>query len=103
MADEIHVGDIGTVFTVTLTENSVAVDISSATVKQLIFKAPEPDGTVSTKTALFTTDGHDGKLSYTTIANDLNRSGVWKVQAYVEVTSGKWHSSYTTFTVYPNL
>ena len=37
-ANEIHVNDVGTKFLVTVTDGSIAVDISSATTKQLIIK-----------------------------------------------------------------
>ena len=37
-ANEIHVNDVGTQFLVTVTDGSRAVDISSATTKELIIK-----------------------------------------------------------------
>ena len=66
-ANEIHVGDIGTVFEVTVKDGEDVVDVSSATTRQLIFKSK--DGAVLTKTAVLVTDGTDGKIKYTTIAD----------------------------------
>lgn len=98
---EIRIGDVGTVFEITLMEDSDAVDVSSATLKQIIFE--DPGGATHTKSAGFTTTGVDGKIRYVTIAGDLNRTGKWKLQAYVETPAGKWHSDISTFRVYPNL
>jgi len=100
-SEEIHKNDVGTVFELTVKDGSSTVNLSSATKKQIIFS--KPDATTSTKTASFKTDGTDGILSYVTVAGDLDQSGDWQVQAYVEITSGKWHSDVATFTVYDNL
>lgn len=99
---EIHALDIGTIFEETLTdENGAAVDVSSASVKNFFFQ--KPDGTVTTKPTSFSSDGKDGKMRYVTVANDLDQSGTWKVQGYVELSSGKWRSSIKTFVVHSNL
>jgi len=98
---EIRLGDIGTVFEITLMEDSDVVDVSSATTKQIIFE--DPSGTTRTKPAAFSTTGADGKIKYTSVSGDLNRTGKWKMQAYVETPSGKWHSDIASFRVYPNL
>jgi len=104
MADTIiHVGDVGTVFTLTITETNgtTAVDISTATVKTFYFM--KPDGTKVNKTASFTTNGTDGKLTYTTAAADISMAGTWQVQAYVEIGTSKYYSSKTTFAVHSNI
>lgn len=99
--EEIHKGDIGTVFEVTIKDDGAAVNISGVAVKQLKFV--KPDGTVVTQTAGFKTDGTDGILTYTTIADDLDASGTWRVQAYVEWAAGwKGHSDMIPFKVYDN-
>lgn len=98
---DMHVGDIGTVLEVTLYDSGVVVDISSATVKQFIFK--KPDRTTATKAASFSTNGTDGKLRYTTIANDLDIAGDWELQVYVELLAGKWKSDVGVFSVLSNL
>ena len=98
---KIRKGDIGTVFQVTIKNVSGAVDISSATTKQIKFR--NPSGTVTTKSADFVSDGTDGKLKYTTVSGDLSATGRWKIQSYVELTSGNWHSDIDEFIVYSNL
>lgn len=102
MAAEIHVGDIGTQFKVTITDSSnVARDISDATTKQLILKAPS--ASKKTKNAGFFTDGSDGIILYTTVSGDLDECGTWKIQGYVITPSGEWHTEYESFRVERNL
>ena len=101
-ANEIHVGDIGTSFQVTLYDSTNIVDISGATTKTLYFL--KPDGTTKlTKTASFLTDGTDGILEYLTISGDLDVSGTWKIQAKVVLPSGEWSSDIGKFKVYDNI
>lgn len=105
-AHEIHVGDLGTVFVLTVKDGVNLVDLSSATTKQILFE--KPSGVLLTKTAQFVTDGRDGQLSYTTLAGDLNeptgnKPARWKMQAYVVTPAGAWHSDIVSFLVYPNL
>ena len=101
MAEEIHLYDIGTVFEVTLQEDDVDLDISAATLATIIFV--KPDGEVVAQEAEFTTDGTDGKIQYTTIADDLDQTGKWRIQARVALPTGTWSSSRSSFKVYPNL
>ena len=60
--NEIHQDDLGTEFLVTIVECvggvETPVDISTATLKQIIFV--QPDGTVLTKTASFTSVASGG-------------------------------------------
>lgn len=101
--NEIHLGDIGTIFEITLLdEGSTIVDISSATVTKDI-KFQKPDGTLTTKPAAFKTDGTDGILQYTTVADDLDMTGFWTIQAYVVLTSWTGHSDVSSFQVHANL
>ena len=98
----IHIGDTGTQFRVTVHDcNSVAVDISDATAKTIIFK--KPDGSTLTKPASFITDGSDGLIKYTAVSGDLDAIGAWKIQAHVVTPSGEWSSSFDTFKVLRNL
>jgi len=101
MAKEIRVDDVGTVFTATIKDGTDVVDISSASTKQFIFK-PE-NGSSVTKSATFTTDGTDGKIYYTTVADDLSVEGKWKLQAYIVMSTGSWRTDIYTFTVHSNL
>jgi hypothetical protein len=76
-------------------------DISSASSKKLIFK--KPDGQTFIKLANFSTDGIDGKLSYTTIANDLTPWGTWQVQADLVMSGFDSPTEIVTFEVLKNL
>jgi hypothetical protein len=96
----VHVGDVGTVFEVTVKEGSTVVDISTATVKSFVCR--KPSGAVVTWTAEFATNGTDGKLRYTTAEDDLDRAGDWRMQAYIEMPTGAWHSDEATFKVAAN-
>ena len=83
------VGDIGTVFRTTIKDqDGTAVDVSSASTLQIIFK--KPDGTILTKTAVFTTDGVNGNIEYPTISGDLDTAGSWTWQARVVIGSTEW-------------
>jgi len=99
--DEIHVGDVGTVFEITVQDGGSVIDISSATTKDIIFE--KPDRTNLTKTGSFTTDGTDGKIRYTTAADDLDAVGVWQIQAKIVMPSGTWHTNIGEFRVHRNL
>lgn len=101
--EEIHVGDVGTVFEITVKEGGVVPPggISLATTKEFVFV--KPSQAKVTKTAVFKTNGTDGKLVYSTITNDLDEAGVWALQAHV-VEPGKDHmTEITKFRVFANL
>ena len=100
-ANEVHIGDIGTIFELTVMDGASVVDVSTATTKEIVFR--KPDGSTATKTAAFTTNGSDGKIRYTTVALDLSVAGDWAVQAHVVLPTGEWRSDLSTFRVYPNL
>lgn len=104
MAAEIHVGDTGTSFVVTLKdEDGVAVDLTSVDIIQVEFVFKKPDQTTITKIASFVTDGIDGKAKYVTTSSDLDDVGRWSLQAYVKTVDGYWHSDITKFKVEANL
>lgn len=101
-ANEIHIGDIGTIFEVTLFDDINIVDISSATVMKIIFT--KPDKTRVENNAIFSSDGTDGKIKYTTsLASELDQKGTWKIQANVTMPIGQWSSDINSFKVYENL
>ena len=104
MATEIHLGDIGTSFQITLRDGEGIVDISSAVgagTKTITFK--KKSGVVVEKEASFLDDGVDGILKYLTILDDLDELGTWEIQAKVILTSGTWRSNIEKFKVYENL
>ena len=100
-ANEIHQDDVGTQFLVTVKDGSSAVNISSATTKQLIIK--KPSGTKLTKAAAYSTDGADGKIYYNTVADDLDEAGTYKLQGKVVISDGTFYTDITTFKVHRNL
>jgi hypothetical protein len=99
---QLHVGDKNFTFAVTITEDCQPIDISSATDIDIIFS--KPDGTSVIKSAVFVTDGTDGKIKYITIDNDIDQAGVWKIQAVVTLGTGSlYHSAVKTFKVFCNI
>ena len=76
MAAEIHVGDVGTRFLVTINDGSNTVNLTDATLRQLNFR--KPDDTVVYRTASVAGDGsessgvmfYDTCLLYTSDAAD---------------------------------
>lgn len=98
---EVFLNDVGTRFIVTLKEDDIVVPVDSATVKTLNFL--KPDSGLVTKSASFTTDGIDGRIEYAVESGFLDELGTWKIQGYVEITSGKFSSSIGEFTVYDKL
>jgi len=100
-ANEIHVDDVGTQFLLTIMDGSAAVDISSASTKQIIIK--KPSGTKMTKSATFSSDGSDGKIYYSSIADDLDETGSYKLQGKVIISDGTFYTDITTFKVHRNL
>jgi hypothetical protein len=100
-ANEIHMNDVGTKFLVTVTDGTTAVDISSATTKQLIFQ--KPSGTKLTKATVFTNDGTDGKMQYSVVADDFDEAGSYKLQGKVVISDGTFYTDIHTFKVHRNL
>tara|TARA_R100001244_G_C5106332_1_gene120042 strand:- start:104 stop:412 length:309 start_codon:yes stop_codon:yes gene_type:complete len=100
-ANEIHLNDIGTQFLLTIKDGSTAVDISTASTKQIIIK--KPSGTKITEAATFSTNGSDGKIYYSTVADDLDETGSYKLQGKVIISDGTFYTDITTFKVHRNL
>jgi hypothetical protein len=97
-----HVGDIGTVIRLTVTDSGIPVNLSSATSKRILLKGP--DGISVAYNAVFTTDGSDGVIEYTTsTVHDLRVAGAWEAGAKVSVSGGTWNTDPFSFTVKDNL
>ena len=99
--NEVQLDDIKIRIILTIMEDGEAVDISAATVKQIILRSPA--GVTTTFTATFLTDGTEGKIYYETVSGDLNVAGLWKTQGKVEVSSGTYRSDIHSFRVHSNL
>ena len=98
-SNEIHKNDIGTVFKVTIKDGSSAVDISTSTTKQLIFK--KPSGQKLEANASYYSDGI---ITYTTVDGDLNEEGMWKIQGKIILSGGNtFNTDLTSFKVHRNL
>jgi len=92
------VGDFGFTQTITMTDESgTAVDISTATTKTFYFK--DPAGTVTSKTATFTTNGSDGKLYWTVTTGFLATAGTWRVEAFASAAGWQKRSAEIRFDV----
>ena len=100
-ANEIHVGDIGTILRLTIKDGDNIVDISGAITKTIILE--DPSGNNLEKSGTFYTDGTDGIIQYTTIAGDFDERGNWAIQAKIVLPSGTWYSDTYTFVVHANL
>ena len=99
-AQNVHNGDVGTIFRLTVLEDGVVVDISSQTSLTIFLGAPS--GT-KTKVATLTTDGTDGKLQYTSIAGDIDEAGRWSYQGKIVIASGTFYTVAVEFIVEPVL
>lgn len=98
MSDQIFVGDEGTEIRVTITDNGVVVDLSSAI--EILFIFRKPDGATLQVDGSLYTDGVDGIVFYNTIAGDIDQSGMYKLQVRVTISSGNvFSSSVGTFKV----
>ncbi len=98
---EIHVNDIGTIIQVTIKEDGVAVDISSASVKRMTIV--NTIGTKIDNPAVFGTDGTDGILQYITISGDLPVPGEYRIQVQLTIPSWTGNSTIGKFEVLGNL
>lgn len=101
MASEIHYGDIGVNFNITVMNDTVPLDVSNADNIYIIFQ--KPDGSDLTKTAALTTDGTDGKIKYTTVDGDLDQVGTWQIQAKVDFGASVFSTDIQKFKVYRNI
>ena len=101
MASEIHVGDIGTVFRITIKDGADIVDISNVDSKLVFFQ--KPDGTTLSRTATLYTDGLDGILQYVTQDGDLDQAGTWQIQAKIDFGTDVFYTNIEKFKVYRNL
>jgi hypothetical protein len=102
MINEIHQYDIGSRFLISIKDDGVPVDISNAT-RELIFK--KPSETILNKIASIFNDGSavSGIMYYDTVANDLNETGMWKLQGKISLAGGSYYTDIYTFKVHCNL
>lgn len=106
--DEIHVGDIGTIFRALITDCGTPVDLSTASQLLACFDPPDNDAFTRTMTFVSTVssgagDGSDGFIEYTSITSDLFVGGCWEWQTQVTIVAGRFHTNVASFEVFPNL
>ncbi len=100
--EDIHVGDTGTIFKMTLLKDvGVPMDVSTATTLQFVFLSSHKRRFVVT--AVKTNDGRDGIVQYASVPGDLDVAGPWKFQAKIITPLGSWSSDVVSFTVKPNI
>lgn len=102
-ASTIHVGDLGTVGTVSIVdETGAAVALAGATV-DLVFG--RPDATTITIAGAIVDDGATGEVTYTTAAvGPFDTAGRWALQAIVTFTAAqRWTSTHAYIDVAANI
>jgi hypothetical protein len=100
---EIHVGDVGTFFDLTVKDQDGKVkDISNPTELTVKLKPPG-NNPVMVKTGVLTNDGTDGKMHYVAIEGDFFKAGEWEIQGFVKLDDGQWNSNIHRFYVLSNL
>ena len=101
MSIEIHQNDI-TQFIATIRNDTGVVNVSAASIMQLVFQRPQVYTNLTVNASLYT-DGTDGKITYTTASGDLSYVGLWKVQGIIQIGPSGWKSDIHTFKVARNL
>lgn len=95
---DIHVGDVGTTFLMTVIDkDGVVVNVANATTKLFYFL--KPNGAKIERACEYVTTGVDGKLQYITIANDIDMAGQWTIQGFVEIPIGQFFTEKKHFHV----
>lgn len=89
--EKIYVGDIGTVI-----DLDTEVNISAATSAKIVVLKPDETEVEWTGAVNGTT-----VVRYTTVLDDLDQEGVWRLQAKVTTPAGTWLGNTVTVTVYP--
>ena len=94
---EFGLDDVGGILILTVKENGVAKDISTASVINYFIK--DPHEVTTKKLAAFNTDGTDGKVKYTFVATDLDLEGQYEVQVLIITPTWTGKSSSYKFRV----
>jgi len=93
MAGRVFVGDYGVIIRV-----STGIDLTSSTVHK--FKIYKPNGIKIDWIATIELPAIAGVLTYTTIANDLDVKGEYKLQAEVTFPTGNFLGEVAVFKVF---
>jgi hypothetical protein len=98
--DYMVAGDYGQIIVLTVLDcdTSAAADISGySTSIQVVLK--DPSLNEETKTALFVTDGSDGKVKYTVTTGVIDERGSWAIRAIVKSGTAQLSSDWAQFAV----
>jgi len=79
---KVYLNDIGTAFKVT-----VGTDLTNATLTEL--RVLKPGDTMTTTWTATIDDALNGILEYIISTGDLNTAGIYRLQAYVELSTGE--------------
>lgn len=92
----IQLGDVGTLFDVTVKNQAgqLVTELESATTLEMVFQ--RPNGTTYRRTASYL---GAGRIGYITQNNDIDAVGRWKGQGYVELSSFRGNTSIFEFQV----
>jgi len=101
MASEIHYGDIGVNFNITVMNGAAVLNVSNANSISIIFQ--KPDGSDLIKTATLVTNGTDGNIRYASVSGDLDQIGTWQIQAKVNFGASVFSTDIQKFKVYRNI
>jgi hypothetical protein len=103
---DMHVGDYGTAFIMTVLDRATnkALPLSGVTTMIILFRAPEDVETFVRNAVMATPPlGADGKLKYIFQEGDIEIAGTWEAQALVRAPEGQWHTDITTIEVGENI
>ena len=92
MSNKVYLGDIGTILRL-----DTNVDLTDVLVTKI--KAMKPDGTTVVE---YDAEVHGTtEVQYIFALGDIDQTGVWLVQAYIEINDWKGLGETAEFTVYP--
>lgn len=106
MADPIQVGTIGLPIRLTLLDDGLVHDPSTASLVQITIDRPGVLANLvrSAPAVTVSVDSQDRVcLEYITVAGDLSVAGTYKVQGFVRDAAGDWPTSVKSFKVYKNI
>ncbi len=98
-----QVDDVGVVFLITILDENTGNPVNLSTATGLTIKFQYPDGTSVDKTGTLYSGGADGKLYYTSIANDLSQAGQYFIQGEATIGGATKNSEQGRFYVNANI
>lgn len=103
---DMHVGDYGTIFEMTILNRTTnkALPLGGVITKVFLFQPPDEEESFIREATISTPPlGNDGKLKYVFEEGDIYIAGEWKVQALVQGNDGLWHTDIEIFSVGENI